>query len=46
MIRTNRELYLAIRRSRPDAESIISGFNAQLRGMVADRTYHRLLHVA
>ena len=40
-----RELYLAIRRSRPDAESIISGFNAQLRGMVADRTYHRLLHV-
>jgi len=40
-----RELYLAIRRSRPDAESIIAGFNAQLRGMVADRTYHRLLHV-
>jgi ABC-type amino acid transport substrate-binding protein len=40
-----RELHLAIRRSRPDAEAIISGFNAQLRGMVADRTYHRLLHV-
>jgi ABC-type amino acid transport substrate-binding protein len=40
-----RELHLAIRRSRPDAEAIVSGFNAQLRGMVADRTYHRLLHV-
>ena len=40
-----RELHLAIRRTRPDAEAIISSFNAQLRGMVADRTYHRLLHV-
>jgi len=40
-----RPLYLAIRRSRPDAESIINQFNGQLRGMVADRTYHRLLHV-
>jgi polar amino acid transport system substrate-binding protein len=40
-----RDLYLAIRRTRPDAESIIMRFNAQLRGMVADRTYHRLLHV-
>jgi polar amino acid transport system substrate-binding protein len=40
-----RDLYLAIRRNRPDAESIISGFNAQLPGMIADRTYHRLLHV-
>jgi polar amino acid transport system substrate-binding protein len=40
-----RELYLAIRRSRPDAQSIIDRFNAQLRGMIADGTYHRLLHV-
>jgi polar amino acid transport system substrate-binding protein len=40
-----RELYLAIRRTRPNAESIITRFNAQLRGMIADRTYHRLLHV-
>ena len=40
-----RELYLALRRTLPDAASIIAGFNAQLRGMVADRTYHRLLHV-
>ena len=29
----------------PDAESIVSRFNAQLRDMIADRTYHRLLHV-
>lgn len=40
-----RQLYLAVRRSLPDAELIISRFNAQLRGMIADRTYHRLLHV-
>lgn len=40
-----RPLYLAIRQSRPDAESIINRFNAQLRGMIADRTYHKLLHV-
>jgi hypothetical protein len=38
-------LYLAVRRSRPDAESIINRFNAQLRGMIADHTYHRLLHL-
>ena len=41
----SRPLYLAIRRSHPDAESIISRFNAQLRTMIVDRTYHRLLHV-
>ena len=40
-----RELYLAISRTRADAESIVNRFNAQLRGMIADRTYHRLLHV-
>jgi polar amino acid transport system substrate-binding protein len=40
-----RPLYFAVRRARPDAASIISQFNAQLRGMIADRTYHRLLHV-
>lgn len=40
-----RSLHLAIRRSRPDAESIIQRFNAQLRAMITDRTYHRLLHV-
>ena len=40
-----RPLYLAVRRSLPDAASIVDRFNAQLRGMIADRTYHRLLHV-
>jgi polar amino acid transport system substrate-binding protein len=40
-----RELYLAVRRTRPDAESIVDRFNAQLRTMIADHTYHRLLHV-
>ena len=40
-----RELFLVVRRSRPDADSIVARFNAQLRGMIADRTYHRLLHV-
>ena len=40
-----RPLYFALRRARPDAASIISQFNAQLRGMIADRTYHKLLHV-
>ena len=40
-----RELHLAVRRNMPAAESIVSRFNAQLRDMIADRTYHRLLHV-
>jgi len=41
-----RQLHLAIRKSRPDAQSIIDRFNSQLRGLIADRTYHKLLHVA
>lgn len=40
-----RPLYFALRRSRPDAQSIIDRFNAQLQSMISDRTYHRLLHV-
>ena len=40
-----RSLHLAVRRSLRDAESIISRFNAELRGMIADRSYHRLLHL-
>jgi polar amino acid transport system substrate-binding protein len=40
-----RQLYLAVRRAVPDVESIISRFNAELRGMIADHTYHRLLHL-
>jgi polar amino acid transport system substrate-binding protein len=40
-----RPLHLALRRSHPEASAIIDRFNAQLRGMIADGTYHRLLHV-
>jgi polar amino acid transport system substrate-binding protein len=40
-----RELYLVVNRRRPDADSIVSRFNTQLRRMIADGTYHRLLHV-
>ena len=40
-----RPLYFAVTRARPDAQAIIERFNAQLRGMIADRTYHKLLHV-
>ncbi len=40
-----RPLFVAIRRSRSDAESLISRLNSQLRGMIADRTYHKLLQV-
>ena len=40
-----RSLQLAGRRSLPNAESIISRFNAELRGMIADRSSHRLLHI-
>lgn len=38
-----RSLHLAVQRSLPDAEWIILKFNAQLRDMIADRSYHRLL---
>lgn len=40
-----RSLHLAVRRTRPDAEAIVSRFNLQLRAMIADRSYHRLLRV-
>ena len=40
-----RQLFLAVRRSVPDADSIVTRFNAQLRNMIVDRTYHKLLHV-
>lgn len=40
-----RPLHLAINRSRLDADSVITKFNAQLRGLIADRTYHKLLQV-
>ena len=40
-----RPLHLAIRRTRPGAETIVKRFNAEVRKMIADHTYHRLLHV-
>jgi hypothetical protein len=40
-----RELHFAIKRSHPDALSIMVRFNEQLRNMIVDGTYHRLLHV-
>jgi hypothetical protein len=40
-----RPLHFAIRRTRPDAQSIVTRFNTQIRGMIRDRTYHKLLHV-
>jgi ABC-type amino acid transport substrate-binding protein len=40
-----RELHFAVNRARADAASIVDRFNAQIRVMIADRTYHRLLHV-
>ena len=38
-----RSLRLAVRRSLPDAEAIISRFDAEARAMISDRTYHSLL---
>jgi polar amino acid transport system substrate-binding protein len=40
-----RKLYFAVRRDLPGAQAVIDGFNAQLRGLITDRTYHKLLHV-
>jgi polar amino acid transport system substrate-binding protein len=40
-----RELHFAVNRARADAASIVERFDAQIRSMIADRTYHRLLHV-
>ena len=40
-----RSVHLSLHRSLPDAGAIIKGFNTQLRSMIADRTYHKLLRV-
>jgi polar amino acid transport system substrate-binding protein len=40
-----RELHFAVNRARADAASIVERFDAQIRSMISDRTYHRLLHV-
>ena len=41
-----RPVHLLLRRTLAGAAAIIDGFNAQIRTMIADRTYHRLLHVS
>jgi polar amino acid transport system substrate-binding protein len=38
-------LYFAVRKNFPDATRLITRFNAELIGMIKDRTYHKLLHV-
>jgi polar amino acid transport system substrate-binding protein len=40
-----RPLHFAVRRALPGAQSIIDRFNSVLGAMVADRSYHRLLHI-
>ena len=40
-----RPLHLALRKSLPDAREILDRFNAQIKVMITDRTYHKLLRV-
>jgi polar amino acid transport system substrate-binding protein len=40
-----RPLFFALRRDFPNAESIVARFNAEIRAMITDRTYHRILHL-
>lgn len=40
-----RPLHFAVRRDLPDAQSIVDRFDAELRQMIADRSYHRLLQL-
>ena len=40
-----RTLHLAVNRKIPDAQSMIDRFNAEIIGMVTDRSYHRLLQL-
>jgi polar amino acid transport system substrate-binding protein len=40
-----RPLYFAIRRTFPNAAGIIQAFNAEVKKMIVDRTYHKLLHL-
>lgn len=40
-----RPVHIALHRSLPDAAVIIKGFNSQLKAMILDHTYHKLLHV-
>ena len=41
-----RQLFFAVRRTLPDAQSVVDRFNGQVRAMITDHTYHKLLHVA
>jgi ABC-type amino acid transport substrate-binding protein len=40
-----RTLHFALRRSVPDAQSIVDRFDAEVRRMIADHSYHRLLQL-
>ncbi len=40
-----RSLHLAVGRTLPDAESVISRFNSEVVEMMVDGSYHRLLHL-
>jgi polar amino acid transport system substrate-binding protein len=40
-----RTLHFAVNRKLPDAQRIVDQFNAELLGMIADRSYHRLLQL-
>jgi polar amino acid transport system substrate-binding protein len=40
-----RPLHMVLRRELPDAQALIDKFNAQIKLMITDRTYHRLLRV-
>jgi ABC-type amino acid transport substrate-binding protein len=40
-----RTLHFAVRKDLPEAASIIEKFNSQLQGLIADRTYNRLLQL-
>ena len=40
-----RTLHFAVRKDLPDAASIVDKFNSELRGLIADRTYNRLLQL-
>jgi polar amino acid transport system substrate-binding protein len=40
-----RTLHFAVRRAVPNAVAIVDQFNAQILGMIADRTYHRTLQL-
>jgi len=40
-----RTLHFAVNRKIPDAQRIVDQFNAELLGMISDRSYHRLLQL-